>query len=99
MKTRESLLDLGGPIRPVIDTSGSDSAMLDNAIELLLRGGRDVRHAIAMLAPQAWEKTPDLPQHIRDFDAATLAGRRIATANHCYGCTAGAGSSCGGVVA
>ena len=69
MKTRESLLDLGGPIRPIIDTSGSDSAMLDNAIELLLRGGRDVRHAIAMLSPQAWEKTPDLPQHIRDFYA------------------------------
>jgi glutamate synthase (ferredoxin) len=69
MKTRESLLDLGGPIRPVIDTTGSDSAMLDNAVELLLRGGRDVRHAIAMLAPQAWEKTPDLPQHIRDFYA------------------------------
>lgn len=40
-----------------------------------------------------------MPRHIRDFDAATLAGRRVATANHCYGCTAGAGSSCGGSVA
>jgi radical SAM/Cys-rich protein len=40
-----------------------------------------------------------MPRHIRDFDAAALAGRRIATANHCYGCTAGAGSSCGGAVA
>ena len=75
MKTRESNLDLTGfgnllgLVRPVIDTNGSDSAMLDNAVELLLRGGRDVRHAIAMLAPQAWEKTPDLPQHIRDFYA------------------------------
>jgi radical SAM/Cys-rich protein len=36
------------------------------------------------------------PQHIRDFDAAALARRRIVTGNHCYGCTAGAGSSCGG---
>ena len=43
--------------------------MLDNAVELLLHGGRDIRHAVAMLAPQAWEKTPDLPQHIRDFYA------------------------------
>ncbi len=74
MKTREPMLDfrsLGdfGSLRPIIDTSGSDSAMLDNAVELLLRGGRDVRHAVAMLAPQAWEKMPDLPQHVRDFYA------------------------------
>ena len=39
-----------------------------------------------------------LPQHIRDFDAAKLHSRHIVTANHCYGCTAGAGSSCGGAV-
>ncbi len=39
------------------------------------------------------------PRHIRDFDAALLHRRRIVTANHCYGCTAGAGSSCGGAVA
>ena len=36
------------------------------------------------------------PRHIRDFDADRLAGRRIVTAQHCYGCTAGNGSSCGG---
>jgi radical SAM/Cys-rich protein len=41
---------------------------------------------------------PDLPQHIRDFDAARLAARRIVTGRHCYGCTAGAGSSCQGSV-
>jgi radical SAM/Cys-rich protein len=38
------------------------------------------------------------PQHIRDFNPAQLHTRRIVTANHCYGCTAGAGSSCGGAV-
>jgi radical SAM/Cys-rich protein len=37
-----------------------------------------------------------LPQHIRDFDAAAMATRPIVTARHCYGCTAGAGSSCQG---
>jgi len=37
--------------------------------------------------------------HIRDFDAARLAGRSIVTAQHCFGCTAGAGSSCGGAIA
>jgi radical SAM/Cys-rich protein len=36
------------------------------------------------------------PQHIRDFDAATLDQRSIVLNQHCYGCTAGAGSSCGG---
>jgi radical SAM/Cys-rich protein len=39
-----------------------------------------------------------LPRHIRDFDPAQLHTRRIVTANHCYGCTAGSGSSCGGVL-
>ncbi len=38
------------------------------------------------------------PRHIRDFDPARLNTRRIVTANHCYGCTAGSGSSCGGAV-
>jgi radical SAM/Cys-rich protein len=38
------------------------------------------------------------PQHIRDFDPIRLHTRRIVTRNHCYGCTAGSGSSCGGAV-
>ena len=37
--------------------------------------------------------------HIRDFDPARLAARSIVTARHCFGCTAGAGSSCGGAIA
>jgi hypothetical protein len=36
------------------------------------------------------------PKHIREFDPARLGARRILTCNHCYGCTAGAGSSCAG---
>ena len=39
------------------------------------------------------------PAHIRDFDPVRLNHRRIVTRNHCYGCTAGSGSSCGGAVA
>ncbi|GAB2782306.1 radical SAM/Cys-rich protein [Hymenobacter luteus] len=35
-------------------------------------------------------------RHIRDFHETTLAGRAIVINQHCYGCTAGAGSSCGG---
>lgn len=38
------------------------------------------------------------PRHIRDFDPARLHTRQIVTRNHCYGCTAGVGSSCGGAV-
>ncbi len=37
------------------------------------------------------------PVHIKEFDFAQLENRRIVTGQHCYGCTAGAGSSCGGV--
>ncbi|MDE2710319.1 MAG: arsenosugar biosynthesis radical SAM protein ArsS [Acidobacteriota bacterium] len=36
------------------------------------------------------------PKHIRDFSTELLENRRIVTGLHCYGCTAGAGSSCGG---
>ncbi len=38
-------------------------------------------------------------QHIRDFDATTLGQRTIVLNQHCYGCTAGTGSSCGGATA
>ncbi len=37
--------------------------------------------------------------HVRDFDAVQLARREIVTGRHCFGCTAGAGSSCGGSLA
>ncbi len=36
------------------------------------------------------------PSHIRDFDPIQLHRRQIVTRNHCYGCTAGSGSSCSG---
>jgi len=42
---------------------------------------------------------PELPQTIADFDPKKFARRRIMTGSHCFGCTAGAGSSCGGAVA
>lgn len=36
--------------------------------------------------------------HVRDFDFDALTNRAIVLNQHCYGCTAGAGSSCGGEV-
>jgi radical SAM/Cys-rich protein len=38
------------------------------------------------------------PTHIRDFDPVVHANRRIVTGEHCFGCTAGCGSSCGGAL-
>lgn len=37
--------------------------------------------------------------HVRDFDAEVLARRDVVVRRHCFGCTAGAGSSCGGATA
>ena len=61
--------DLGSEelLRPVLDRYGSDSAMLDETLELLVRGGRDLRHAVAMLVPEAWEGSRDLDPEVRDF--------------------------------
>lgn len=39
-----------------------------------------------------------VPSHIDAFDLAALSRRRILTGNHCFGCTAGNGSSCGGAL-
>jgi len=38
------------------------------------------------------------PENIADFDFHQLASRRIVTGDHCYACTAGAGSSCAGIL-
>ncbi len=38
-------------------------------------------------------------KHISEFNAGTLNNRNIIIGQHCYGCTAGSGSSCGGAVA
>ncbi|MBO0730492.1 MAG: glutamate synthase large subunit, partial [Acidimicrobiaceae bacterium] len=52
---------------PVLHSGDSDSGKLDAALELLVRGGRDVRHAVAMLLPPAWEGDPDLDAAVRGF--------------------------------
>lgn len=39
------------------------------------------------------------PQNVREFDRVALESRKVVTGDHCLGCTAGAGSSCGGQVA
>ena len=39
-----------------------------------------------------------IPQNIANFDVRTLKERTIVTGKHCYGCTAGSGSSCQGAI-
>ncbi len=72
IKSREP--DFASPIwgdvshlRPVIDERGSDSAMLDNVLEMLTLSGRDVRHALTMLVPPAWEHDESLDDDLRAF--------------------------------
>ena len=59
MAAREALLETPHfddiqKILPIIDEAGSDTACLDNALELLTLGGRPVEHAMMMLIPEAW---------------------------------------------
>ncbi len=53
---------------PIIPSRGqSDTACIDNALELLLQTGRSLPHSLMMLVPEAWSETTVLPKHKRDF--------------------------------
>jgi glutamate synthase (NADPH) large chain len=52
---------------PVETPGGSDSAMLDNAVELLHLSGRSLPHSMAMLIPEAWAGDPSMPAEKRAF--------------------------------
>jgi len=54
-------------IVPVLEDGTSDSAQLDNALELLVNGGRGVHHAMAMLIPQAWGVKYPMGPDMRGF--------------------------------
>ncbi|MGB6564585.1 MAG: glutamate synthase central domain-containing protein, partial [Candidatus Binataceae bacterium] len=40
---------------PIIEPTGSDSSMFDNCLELLVRTGRSLPHAVMMMIPEAWQ--------------------------------------------
>jgi len=52
---------------PVLDPQDSDSGKLDAIVELLMRAGRDARHVMAMVMPEAWENVRDLEPEVRGF--------------------------------
>jgi glutamate synthase (ferredoxin) len=74
MRAREalfasSLYDPGDieKIKPIIREGLSDTACLDNAIELLVRSGYCLPHAMMMLIPEAWDHHESMSQVKKDF--------------------------------
>ncbi len=54
-------------LEPIIAPGGSDSANLDNAVELLLLAGRSLPHVMEMLIPAAWAGDPTMPADVKAF--------------------------------
>jgi glutamate synthase domain-containing protein 2/glutamate synthase domain-containing protein 1/glutamate synthase domain-containing protein 3 len=52
---------------PIITPNASDSACLDNALELLTHTGRSLPHAIRMLIPEAWSGHETMPDDLKAF--------------------------------
>jgi glutamate synthase domain-containing protein 2/glutamate synthase domain-containing protein 1/glutamate synthase domain-containing protein 3 len=65
MRAREA--ELEPELRGAIWPEGSDSASLDNALELLVQRGWEVSEALMSLVPDAWEGRGDLAAQVRDF--------------------------------
>jgi glutamate synthase (NADPH) large chain len=73
MKAREALLQsdlLGDDLRkiaPIIREGGSDSAIFDNVLELLVMAGRTLPHAILMMIPEPWQNNDAMDPSLRAF--------------------------------
>lgn len=72
MKARESLLasplfDDVKKILPIVNEQGSDSAMFDNVLELLVQGGRSLPHAMMMMIPEPWAGHESMSEEKKAF--------------------------------
>lgn len=74
MKTKETLLESSlfskeelELILPICDPDQSDSANLDNVVELLYLSGRSLPHALMMLVPEAWQDNDQMPDYKKAF--------------------------------
>ncbi len=73
MHARQALFDSGvfgddlKKVLPVINTDGSDSAMFDNCVELLVMAGRELPHAMMMMIPEPWENHECMDPERRAF--------------------------------
>jgi glutamate synthase domain-containing protein 2/glutamate synthase domain-containing protein 1/glutamate synthase domain-containing protein 3 len=54
-------------ILPIINPDGSDSAMFDNVLELLVLAGRSLPHAIMMMIPEPWSNHKEMSEEKRAF--------------------------------
>ncbi len=54
-------------VLPVVDTSGSDSAMLDNTLEFLVMSGMDLPLAVMITIPEPWANNKTMSQRKKDF--------------------------------
>ena len=52
---------------PIIDESGSDSAMFDNCLEFLVLSGRSLQEAVMMMIPEPWENHKHMSDEKRDY--------------------------------
>ena len=52
---------------PICDHERSDSANLDNVVELLVLGGRNLAHVMMMLIPEAWQDNEQMPHYKKAF--------------------------------
>jgi glutamate synthase domain-containing protein 2/glutamate synthase domain-containing protein 1/glutamate synthase domain-containing protein 3 len=71
MQARESSLtsplwgDDISALLPIVQPGNSDSAQLDNVLELLANSGRELLHSMQMLMPPAWEHDPEMSESER----------------------------------
>ncbi len=54
-------------LKPIIQSGGSDSASLDNAMEVLMLSGRDILHAMTMLIPPAWRTDERMAPELKAY--------------------------------
>ncbi|SHH93562.1 glutamate synthase large subunit [Ferrimonas marina] len=52
---------------PFVNQSGSDSSSLDNMLELLLAGGMDIKRAMRLMIPPAWQSNPEMDDDLKAF--------------------------------
>jgi glutamate synthase (NADPH/NADH) large chain len=67
MKFASPLIPNMDDVRPLVNTSGSDSSSLDNMLEGLLMGGVPLFRALRMLIPPAWQNVDDMDPDLRAF--------------------------------
>ena len=73
MHARQSLFEselFGGDMKkvlPIIDANGSDSAMFDNCLELLVLAGRSLPHAVMMMIPEPWTAHESMSDEMKAF--------------------------------